>query len=326
MSAFLPPYLPTHSTAASRPRFVCSATATSKRSVLSHASLRKVESILNHNFRDVSLLAQALTHRSVANSKLSGRAFFEDHAGELVEVQNNERLECLGDKVFGLLATQTLFEHESQLSEGAISDVANELCSGKSAGIYLRQLGLAEFVLQDDKLKGKHGSRHGDCFEAILGALFLDGGYDSVRGFFRTKVEPMWNSLDSSRRYICQKRLLQEFLVSSGLPSPKVPTQISYIPVSFDPETKLFTQGIALFGRRVAIGTGPTRVSADQTAAKSLLHRLQGVNATCFLIRLARNANDEESLAKLRLVRKAQTELQQQQQQQTPISTATTIA
>lgn len=281
-----------------------------KRVVLSQKFIREVETILEHHFSDPSLLAQALTHRSAANSKVHGIAFYENGGGDLVEVPlNNERLEILGDKVFGLLVTQSLFERE-EMSEGSISTVSQKLLSGRYANNYFVSLGLSPYVLQAEELRGHVGSRHGDCFEALLAALFLDGGFATVSSFFKSHVEPLWGSLNE-HLLGCHKRQLQEFLVSYGLPAPKVSTQINYVPVSFDSQTRMFTQGIKLFGRRVSIGWGTTRILADQTAAESLLERLRYVNATCFLIRLARNANDTESLAKLRVVRAAQVQADQ---------------
>lgn len=100
--------------------------------------------------------------------------------------------------------------------------------------------------------------------------------------------------------------MLQEYLVSQGLPSPALATQVKYTAESYDIDTGLFVQAIQLFGRKVANGRGFTRIEADQHAAKRLLTNLQNSKATCFLLRLARRANDRKAMEKLQNVRASQ--------------------
>lgn len=83
-------------------------------------------------------------------------------------------------------------------------------------------------------------------------------------------------------------------------------TQLKYQPIDFDAERRMFTQAVMLFGRKVSVASAPTRIAADQAAAKRLLKNLGRTKPTCFLIRLARQAKDQLSLSKLQATRAAQ--------------------
>ena len=92
-----------------------------------------------HKFQDRSLLAQALTHRSVVNPNNRGLAYYEDQNEEPhVISHNNERLELLGDRVFGLLATNILFEDNVEKSEGQLTHTLHSLLSRRTADKYFR--------------------------------------------------------------------------------------------------------------------------------------------------------------------------------------------
>lgn len=103
--------------------------------VLRGLSIAQVEDILRHKFKDRSLLAQAMTHRSIINSK-NKRApvMYEDKDGRLLDIHyNNERLELLGDRVFGLLVVEALYHHDVATSEGEMSIMAHSLLSRERA-------------------------------------------------------------------------------------------------------------------------------------------------------------------------------------------------
>lgn len=141
----------------------------------------------------------------------------------------------------------------------------------------------------------------------MLGALFLDGGYDAALRFFQSQILPIWEVESLGRKtYMCKKQELQEYLVKQGLPGMALGTRFKYIEIRGDYVKQTFTQGIELFGRRVSVASAKTRAAADQAAASQLLSNLKKSKATCFLIRLARDANDHDSLAKLQAIRAEQ--------------------
>lgn len=148
--------------------------------------------------------------------------------------------------------------------------------------------------------------------QALLGALFVDGGYAAAERFFEAKVAPLMEidepDLNVSR-IADQKRLLQEHLVASGLQATALGTQLKYVPVAVEQRdgAQSYTQAIYLFGRQMSTGRGSTRVEADQNAAIRLLSTLKrSRGTTCVLIRLARSASDDDTLAKATTIRAAQ--------------------
>lgn len=157
--------------------------------------------------------------------------------------------------------------------------------------------------------------------QALLGALFVDGGYDAAMKFFQLQVVPAWDVDELQRtKVLCKKQELQEYLVRQGLPAMAMGTQLKYIQIKADHIKQSFTQGIELFGRRVSVASGKTRGGADQAAAEQLLSALKRAKTTCFLIRLARNAGDKESLAKLQATRAAQMRDNENENKFTPIA------
>ncbi|PXF41514.1 Ribonuclease 3 [Gracilariopsis chorda] len=278
--------------------------------VLSEAQLDRVQHILQHNFRTPALLAHALTHRSVVNASTSRSAFYQVRQQRFEITSNNERLELLGDRVLALIVLDSLFHRDPHTSEGQLSAVSHTLVARKTVHQCCVALGLDAFLLEADALRGTAGSRYGDCFEALLGALFLDGGYQAAHNFYTSRVFPLCqHQLNQALLKPCQKRSLQEHLVRSGLPAPRMGTQLTYVTTNHDQSTRVFTRAINLFGRHVSQGKAPNIQDADQTAAQLLLDRLRRckpASTTCLLIRLARQANDQYSLEKLQQVRAAQ--------------------
>lgn len=117
--------------------------------VLLESEVQKVEGILMHRFSNRATLAQALTHRSVVNNNTHKAAFYEDTDRKLVEIErNNERLELLGDRVFGLLASHALYDANEMSTEGQMSTLSQTLVSRKSADAYFRYVmpGFRDFL------------------------------------------------------------------------------------------------------------------------------------------------------------------------------------
>lgn len=111
--------------------------------VLTNDKILEIEQILMHKFKDRAILAQALTHRSVLNHNIEDIAYYESLTNEKILVPcNNERLELLGDKVFGMAAIHVLYEDESVESEGKITQLSQSLVSRKCADLYCRYVSI----------------------------------------------------------------------------------------------------------------------------------------------------------------------------------------
>jgi ribonuclease-3 len=144
-------------------------------------NLDHLEIILKYRFRDHVLLTQAMTHRSWAHEQVSPRA--QKDARNL----HNEALEFLGDSVLGLIVADYLFKAYPHASEGELSRMKHRLVSAPTLARASAQLQLGEF-LRFGRGEEKSGGRRkhallADVFEAVTGAIFIDGGLEAARDF-----------------------------------------------------------------------------------------------------------------------------------------------
>ena len=143
--------------------------------------LEAVESILGYAFEDRPLLRQALCHKSYANEQ----GWSLDDA--------NERLEFLGDSVVELSVTHLLFEDFPEAQEGDLTKFRASIVKGVALARAAERIGLPEFILlgKGEEVTGGRKKRSilADTFEAVVGALYLDGGFDIARGFVLSVLE-----------------------------------------------------------------------------------------------------------------------------------------
>lgn len=230
--------------------------------------LRGVEARLRYTFRDRGLLEHALTHKSRAA---------EDPSGGVVD---NESLEFLGDAVLGFVIADLLYREFPDFSEGPKSKAKATLVSTTTlAGISLR-LGLG-----DDLLLGRGEAKTGgrakpallaDVIEAVIAAIYLDGGIEPARTF----IEMAWRPLVNDVRHTGtlggdHKSALQEWLQSSGRPLPAYRIARETGP---DHEKRFHVDAV-VNGETLASGTGRTKKEAEQEAARLALVTLAGAAA-----------------------------------------------
>ena len=216
---------------------------------------------LDYGFRDPALLARALTHRSAP-----GRA-------------HNERLEFLGDAVVNLLAAEALHARWPGADEGALTRARAELVRESALASLARSLDLGnELTLGAGEIKSggfRRDSILADALEAIVGAVFLDGGYDATRALALPWFEPMIDALPSPRDVGKDaKTRLQEWLQARRRPLP------SYLLLaeSGEEHERLFTVSCTLEDapELESQGQGRSRRAAEQQAAEVVLARLEG--------------------------------------------------
>lgn len=144
--------------------------------------LDALENLLGYHFEDPSLLLQALRHRSYANEQ------------GMPSIESNERLEFLGDSVVELAVTHVLFEDFPEYPEGELTKMRSPLVKGAALAEAAERLGLGEFVLlgKGEESTGGRGKKSilADTFEAVIGALYMDGGFDVARGMIISCLEP----------------------------------------------------------------------------------------------------------------------------------------
>ncbi len=218
-------------------------------------NLQDLEDRLGHAFRDRALLKRALTHAS-ANAR-----------------QSNERLEFLGDRVLGLVVAEALFRAYPDDPEGALALKFNALVRGETCASVAEAAGLPEFAVF---AAGEGASRRntvilaGLC-EAVIAALYLDGGFEVARSFIERFWAESFAALGADMRDA--KTALQEWAQSRARTLPSAP---SYRLVKREgpDHAPRFLVEVSVAGQGTEVGEGRTKREAEQAAAKALLSRV----------------------------------------------------
>jgi ribonuclease-3 len=244
------------------------------------ADLAELEAALGHGFANRDLLVRALTHRSLANQQAI--AGHDDHA---TGAGDNERMEFLGDAVLGLVVAEELFASHPEWREGELTRVRSQLVSRQHMADVAAEIGLG-MHLRLSRGEDKSGLRHkstvlSNTMEAVMAALFLDGGLEPVRAFARSRVmgqaaEQLAEELRSGAALGNYKSALQEHLQAerTGTPVYKVKSE------SGPDHRKRFLVEVRLKsedgepGAPLARGMGSTKKYAEQDAARRALERL----------------------------------------------------
>jgi len=207
--------------------------------------------LLGYRFSDPHLLRQALTHRSYGTP-------------------HNERLEFLGDGVLNFIIASLLYERFPVLPEGDLSRLRAHLVNQETLSQLARTLDLGQYLLLGEGELKSGGFRRpsilADTFEAILGAIYLDGGFDAAAGVVRRIHEPLLAELDPKSLGKDPKTLLQEYLQGRRLSLPLY----NVVSVSGEAHEQHFQVECVIPELSIrAEGEGSSRRSAEQNAARS---------------------------------------------------------
>ena len=215
-----------------------------------------VERAFGHVFSQPALCRTALTHRSAG----------ADH---------NERLEFLGDAILNCSVARMLYDAQPQADEGALSRLRASLVSGETLALIAAQLGMGEHLrLGAGELKSggfRRGSILADSLEAMLGAIFLDAGFDKAAAAVARIMTPRLAELPSVDTLKDPKTRLQEVLQARGLALPTY----TLTAASGEHHAQVFTVRceIPVFGV-AAVAEGASRRRAEQLAAAKVMHLL----------------------------------------------------
>lgn len=215
------------------------------------------EARIGWSFQDRALLERALTHAS--------------HGDGRSRSQSNERLEFLGDRVLGLLAADRLHNEFDTLDEGGLAHRLNVLVNKQACARAARRCDLGEALRlspAEDRLGGRgKDSILADACEAVIGALYLDGGLERARAFFdRFWAEEL---AGLTRRPKDAKSRLQEWAAAKGLGAPVYKTQGRTGP----DHRPVFTVTVRVKGAGEATGEGGSKQAAQQAAALALFEK-----------------------------------------------------
>ena len=223
----------------------------------------ELQARLGHRFRDENLLRLALTHPSVSHEQNQ-------------PLPHNQRLEFLGDSVLGLVLSRALYEKFPDADEGLLTKSRARLVNAVSLAAHGRSLNLgAHLVLSrgEENTGGRErASALADAFEALLGAIFMDGGFDVARAFILREFGADFSALELPSGIENPKGELQELLQAK---SPAAPV---YELISADgpDHDRNFICAVRHDGAELARGTGKSKKAAESDAALAALKTLRG--------------------------------------------------
>lgn len=227
------------------------------------AWLEDVQRALGYRFKEPGLLETALTHRS--HSHESGA-----HAEA-----NYERLEFLGDSLLGFLTADWLFRDDEEASEGVLTRRRQAVVRASTLAIAARRLGLGEAIRlgRGEALTGgRHkGSLLADLFEAVLGAVYVDGGVRPARAFVRRHLR---DELRGARRTTLSRDDFKTRLQERTQAELQLTPAYRIVSTSGPAHAMTFEVEVLLGRRVLGRGTGTNRKQAEQDAARAAIERL----------------------------------------------------
>jgi ribonuclease-3 len=229
---------------------------------VSAPDLNTLQKRLGYTFRDAVLLQLAVTHPSIAHEQETA-------------VQHNQRLEFLGDAVLGVVLTRELYERFPDFGEGPLTKARAQLVNQYTLAEQSRRLGIGEFLIMS---RGElmHGGRErssslADAFEAVIGAIFMDGGFDAARDFVLCCFRDSFGEFTALPNLSNPKGELQEMLQAKSNESPRY----EITAVSGPDHDRSFECAVVHNGRELGRGRGKSKRAAESAAALAALVALK---------------------------------------------------
>ncbi len=246
---------------------------------------RLLEQKAGYEFVNPELLKRALTHRS----------FLSERAADLPETSDNEQLEFLGDSVLGFLVSEALVAHQPNALEGQLSKWKAHLVSATHLHQSALRLGLGDH-LRLGKGEDRNGGRGrktllANALEAVIAAIYLDGGIASARKFINEHVLSLFQNPEDleSVEAFNHKSTLQELTQALRLPTPRYVT----VETSGPEHAKIFKVEVQVGDCYSCRAEGTSKKSASQLAAQSLMQELQRFEHRDLVDVTSRNAGSE---------------------------------
>lgn len=213
-------------------------------------------------FKNNTLREQAFIHRSYLNEVKE-------------KISSNERLEFLGDSILSFVVSEHLYTTYSEFNEGILTNLRSLLVNTKSLAIAAKKLEFGKYLKLshgEEESKGRENdSLLANCFEAFIGALFMDQGIESVKKFIGDTLFPDITEYIKNKTFKDPKSLLQEYVQSKKQSSPVYKVTNEDGP----PHAKIFTIGVYVKDALVGEGTGKSKQDAEESAAKKALEKLK---------------------------------------------------
>ncbi len=222
--------------------------------------LRELQELIGYSFTDTDLLVQAITHSSFCNEQLIGKTM------------DYERLEFLGDAVLEAVSSEFLYSGYPDKKEGELSKIRASMVCEPSLAFCARDIRLGSFI-RLGKGEERTGGRErdsiiSDVMEAIIGAIFLDGGFDKARDFIHRFV---LSDLENKQLFFDSKSNLQEYVAKN------LKKELEYITEEETGEgnEKIFRSKVLIGGEAVSEGLGRSKKASQQEAAYNALIKVR---------------------------------------------------
>lgn len=214
--------------------------------------LNEFEEIIGYQYSDIKLLRQALTHSSFANEK------------RLDKLANNERLEFLGDAVLELVTSEFLYRNNNKMHEGDLTKLRASIVCEQTLSMCANEINLGKYI-QLGKGEASTGGRErasilSDAMEAIIGSIYLDGGFTSAKEFIDKFI---LSDVENKQLFFDSKTILQEIVQSEY----KDPLTYELIAEEGPDHNKKFTVKALIGEKELEVGVGRTKKAAEQQAA-----------------------------------------------------------
>ena len=223
------------------------------------SDLKKFQEIIGYTFKNEQLLKQALTHSSYANEK------------HLKKLSDNERLEFLGDAVLEVVSSEFLFANYPNLTEGQLTKLRASIVCEPTLATCTESVNLGEYLFLgkgEDRTGGRtRKSVLSDAMEAVIGAIYLDGGFASAKEFVHKFI---MTDIEHKHLFYDSKTILQEVVQGEH-------EQLTYVLLgeTGPDHDKTFEVGVLIGKKEISTGKGHTKKAAEQDAAYQALLALK---------------------------------------------------
>ena len=231
------------------------------------ANIGTIESSIGYVFQNKDLILSAFLHRSYLNENKD------------LPLSHNERLEFLGDTVMGLIVSEMLYHRFPENEEGDLSFLRSRLIEAGSCVAYLRALGVEKFVLlgRGERMNDGRGreSIQADLFEALIGAIYLDGGFEASRKFF---LDHLGKELEGIIEMPVSnyKAVLQDYAQKQFQQQPVY----QVLSESGPDHSKCFEVAVVVNSQVLGVGTGTSKKEAQQEAARRAVEKINENKST----------------------------------------------
>ena len=222
----------------------------------------KLEKTIGYCFKNRDFVTTALTHSSYANeNRLSGFAY-------------NERLEFLGDAVLGFIVGSYVFKHFPEIPEGELTKLRASVVCEAMLSKKARMINLGGYLRlgRGEEMTGGRDrvSILADAFEALIGAIYMDGGIENAEKFVLAQLEDEIKDMRVKFKTLDSKTNLQEVIQRTS----KIPLEYKITDEKGPAHNKVFTASVSHNGKVLGVGTGASKKEAEQAAAQQALKNL----------------------------------------------------